>query len=158
MLHPGEIERPVHHHHAQPYPARRDDRAGADQQLAQGLGVNRPLGPPGIYLPGVRPFRQVKRAAGRRAGSQSRVEVRRGHHALSLRLSASAGRLPGRSRRLTKTFRHPVVEEVTVDCDSLTLTDRDQHLVLYTAPPGSRSAEALALLNVLGTESVNAPG
>jgi transcriptional regulator with XRE-family HTH domain len=57
---------------------------------------------------------------------------------------------------LTKTFRHPVVGEVTVDCDSLALTDRDQHLVLYSAPSGSRSAEALALLNVLGTESINA--
>lgn len=51
---------------------------------------------------------------------------------------------------LTKTFRHPVVGEVTVDCDRLTLTDRDQHLVLYSAPPGSPGAEALALLNVLG--------
>jgi hypothetical protein len=30
--------------------------------------------------------------------------------------------------------------------------------VLYTAPPGSRSAEALALLNVLGTESIQASG
>ena len=59
---------------------------------------------------------------------------------------------------LTKTFRHPVVGEITVDCDALALTDRDQHLVLYTAPPGSRSAEALALLNVLGTETVNASG
>jgi transcriptional regulator with XRE-family HTH domain len=57
---------------------------------------------------------------------------------------------------LTKTFRHPVVGEITVDCDTLTLTERDQHLVLYTAPPGSRDAEALALLNVLGAESVNA--
>ena len=55
---------------------------------------------------------------------------------------------------LTKTFRHRVVGEVTVDCDALTLTDRDQHLVLYSAPPGSRDAEALALLNVLGAESV----
>jgi transcriptional regulator with XRE-family HTH domain len=59
---------------------------------------------------------------------------------------------------LAKTFRHPVVGEVTVDCDSLALTDRDQRLVLYTARPGSRSAEALALLNVLGTEGVNASG
>jgi hypothetical protein len=57
---------------------------------------------------------------------------------------------------LTKTFRHPVVGEITVDCDSLTLTDRDQDLVLYTAPPGSSGAEALALLNVLGPDSVNA--
>jgi transcriptional regulator with XRE-family HTH domain len=59
---------------------------------------------------------------------------------------------------LTKTFRHPVVGEVTVDCDALTLTDRDQRLVLYSAPPGSSGAEALALLNVLGTERVNASG
>jgi transcriptional regulator with XRE-family HTH domain len=57
---------------------------------------------------------------------------------------------------LTKTFRHPVVGKITVDCDSLMLTDRDQHLVLYSAPPGSRDAEALALLNVLGAECVNA--
>ncbi|MEV5748524.1 helix-turn-helix transcriptional regulator [Actinoallomurus sp. NPDC052308] len=59
---------------------------------------------------------------------------------------------------LTKTFRHTVVGEVTVDCDTLALTDRDQHLVLYTAPPGSRSAEALALLNVLGAEYVKESG
>ncbi|MER7442904.1 helix-turn-helix transcriptional regulator [Micromonospora avicenniae] len=50
---------------------------------------------------------------------------------------------------LTKTFRHPVVGEITVNCDALTLTDRDQHLVLYSAPPGSRDAEALAFLGAL---------
>ena len=59
---------------------------------------------------------------------------------------------------LTKTFRHPAVGEITVDCDSLTLTDRDQDLVLYTAPARSRDAEALALLNVLGAAAVNASG
>jgi transcriptional regulator with XRE-family HTH domain len=52
---------------------------------------------------------------------------------------------------LTKTFRHPAVGEITVDCDSLALTDRDQHLVLYSAPQGSPSAEAMALLGILGT-------
>ncbi|MEU1089687.1 helix-turn-helix transcriptional regulator [Streptomyces sp. NPDC005576] len=56
---------------------------------------------------------------------------------------------------LRKTFHHPVVGEVTVDCDSLALTDCDQHLVLYSAPLGSSDAEALALLNVLGTEAVD---
>ena len=59
---------------------------------------------------------------------------------------------------LTKTFRHPVVGEITVDCDALTLPDRDQHLVLYSAPAGSHDAEALAFLNVLGTENLNAGG
>jgi transcriptional regulator with XRE-family HTH domain len=53
---------------------------------------------------------------------------------------------------LTKTFSHPIVGEITLDCDSVALTDRDQHLVLYSAPPGSRDAEALALLDVLGAE------
>ena len=53
---------------------------------------------------------------------------------------------------LTKTFRHPVVGDIPVDCDTLTLADRDQYLVLFSAPPGSPGAEALALLNVLGTE------
>ena len=55
---------------------------------------------------------------------------------------------------LTKTFRHPAVGTITVNCDSLKITDSDQHLVLYTAPPGSPDADALALLNLLGTEPV----
>ncbi|MEU7158159.1 helix-turn-helix transcriptional regulator [Streptomyces chrestomyceticus] len=57
------------------------------------------------------------------------------------------------SPMLTKTFRHPAVGEITVDCDALALTDRDQHLVLYSAPPGSRDADALALLQVLGAQA-----
>ncbi|MEU7835915.1 helix-turn-helix transcriptional regulator [Nonomuraea sp. NPDC049129] len=57
---------------------------------------------------------------------------------------------------LMKTFRHPVVGEIAVDCDSLALTERDQHLVLYSAPSGSPGVEALALLNVLGAEYVKA--
>jgi MmyB-like transcription regulator ligand binding domain len=54
---------------------------------------------------------------------------------------------------LTKTFRHPAVGDVTVDCDTFALTDRDQYLVLFSAPPGSPSADALALLNILGAET-----
>jgi transcriptional regulator with XRE-family HTH domain len=57
---------------------------------------------------------------------------------------------------LTKTFRHPVVGNITVDCDSFALTDRDQNLVLYSAPPGSHDAQALALLSVIGAEGVKA--
>jgi hypothetical protein len=55
---------------------------------------------------------------------------------------------------LSKTFRHPVVGDITVDCDSLALTERDQHLVLYSAPPGSPAAEALAFLSVVGPTGV----
>ncbi|MFI5906938.1 helix-turn-helix transcriptional regulator [Dactylosporangium sp. NPDC051541] len=53
---------------------------------------------------------------------------------------------------LTKTFHHPVVGEITVNCDGLTLDDSDQHLVLYSAPPGSHDAQALALLTVIGAD------
>lgn len=53
---------------------------------------------------------------------------------------------------LTKTFLHPAVGPVTVDCDTLALTDRDQTLVLYSAPQDSPDAAALALLGVLGAE------
>jgi transcriptional regulator with XRE-family HTH domain len=59
---------------------------------------------------------------------------------------------------LTKTFRHPVVGEITVDCDSLVFPERDQHLVLYSVAPGSRDAEALALLDVLGTQRFTTTG
>jgi hypothetical protein len=55
---------------------------------------------------------------------------------------------------LTKTFRHPTVGPITVDCDALALTEQDQHLVLYTAAQGSRDAEALALLAVIGTQAL----
>jgi transcriptional regulator with XRE-family HTH domain len=56
---------------------------------------------------------------------------------------------------LKKTFRNTAVGEITVDCDSLAITDRDQHLVLYTAPIGSRDAENLALLSVIGTQPLS---
>ncbi|CAN5119544.1 helix-turn-helix transcriptional regulator [soil metagenome] len=56
---------------------------------------------------------------------------------------------------LRKTFRNTALGEVTVDCDSLVLTDRDQYLVLYTAPLGSRDAENLSLLGVLGSPTAS---
>ncbi|ANZ41911.1 transcriptional regulator [Lentzea guizhouensis] len=59
---------------------------------------------------------------------------------------------------LRKSFRHPLVGEITVDCDSLALTDSDQNLVLYSAPAGSPDAEALALLNVLGAQKFDTSG
>lgn len=53
---------------------------------------------------------------------------------------------------LRKTFVGTAVGDVTVDCDSLHLADRDQTLVLYSAPLGSRDAQSLALLSVVGEQ------
>jgi hypothetical protein len=49
-----------------------------------------------------------------------------------------------------KTFDHPVVGRVTVDCDSLDIADRDQRVVVYTAEPGTSSEQALRALAVRG--------
>jgi transcriptional regulator with XRE-family HTH domain len=59
---------------------------------------------------------------------------------------------------LCKTFQHPVVGAVTVNCDALDIADRDQRVVIYTATPGSRSEEALRLLSVIGTQRMSLPG
>ncbi|MFJ6903146.1 helix-turn-helix transcriptional regulator [Streptomyces griseoluteus] len=57
---------------------------------------------------------------------------------------------------LAKTFHHPVVGPLTVNCDALHVPDRDRRLVLYTAVPGSASEEALQLLSVVGTQRMDA--
>jgi len=59
---------------------------------------------------------------------------------------------------LCKTFDHPAVGPVAVNCDVLDIADRDQHVVIYTAAPGSPSEEALRLLAVLGTQRLDVPG
>ncbi|QJS99670.1 helix-turn-helix domain-containing protein [Streptomyces asoensis] len=59
---------------------------------------------------------------------------------------------------LCKTFDHPLVGLVTVNCDVLDITDRDQRVVIYTAAPGSPSEEALRLLSVVGTQRMTVPG
>lgn len=56
---------------------------------------------------------------------------------------------------LCKTFQHPLVGPVTVNCDALDITDRDQQVVIYTAATGSRSEEALRLLSVIGTQRMD---
>jgi transcriptional regulator with XRE-family HTH domain len=59
-----------------------------------------------------------------------------------------AGHHVAMKRRGTRTYRHPVVGEITLDWDTLTYdADPDQQLIVYTAEPGSRSHEALNLLS-----------
>jgi transcriptional regulator with XRE-family HTH domain len=52
-----------------------------------------------------------------------------------------------------KTFDHPEVGRLTLDCDVLTVGGTDLRLVVYSAPPGSPDAEALALLDAVGLQS-----
>jgi transcriptional regulator with XRE-family HTH domain len=62
-----------------------------------------------------------------------------------------------RTRRGTvKHMDHPVVGPLDMHCDVLHVPDRDQRVVLYTAEPGSRTAEALRLLRVVGTQDLSA--
>ncbi|MFI6624696.1 helix-turn-helix domain-containing protein [Streptomyces sp. NPDC050528] len=47
----------------------------------------------------------------------------------------------------TKTLIHPVVGEVTLDCDTLTAnTDPDQYMTVWTAAPGSPAHDQLRIL------------
>jgi transcriptional regulator with XRE-family HTH domain len=47
----------------------------------------------------------------------------------------------------TKTLHHPVVGDLTLDWDTLTAgTDADQHLLVWTAEPGTPSHDGLRLL------------
>ncbi|MEW2516731.1 helix-turn-helix transcriptional regulator [Actinacidiphila alni] len=59
---------------------------------------------------------------------------------------------------LCKTFQHPLVGPVTVNCDVLDIADRDQRVVIYTATPGSPSEQALRLLSVIGTQRMDVTG
>jgi transcriptional regulator with XRE-family HTH domain len=52
-----------------------------------------------------------------------------------------------------KTFRHPEVGEITLDCDALTVEGSALRLIVYTATPGSRDADTLALLAAVGLQS-----
>ncbi|WP_413810442.1 helix-turn-helix transcriptional regulator [Streptomyces sp. OE57] len=53
-----------------------------------------------------------------------------------------------------KTIDHPRVGPLTLDCDVLTVAGSDLRVVVYTAEPDTEDAERLALLTVLGTQTL----
>lgn len=55
----------------------------------------------------------------------------------------------------TKRFVHPEVGVLELSCQTLSDPDRSQMLLVYTAEPGSESAEKLALLAVIGSQSLH---
>jgi hypothetical protein len=59
----------------------------------------------------------------------------------------------GQSHSRTKTFAHPELGTITLDCDALAVQGSDLQVIVYTAPTGSADAEALALLATIGRQS-----
>jgi transcriptional regulator with XRE-family HTH domain len=57
---------------------------------------------------------------------------------------------PGPDR---KTFLHPEVGQMELDCETLSAEDDSQILLVYTATPGTESAERLRLLDVVGSQT-----
>ncbi|MFG1619737.1 helix-turn-helix transcriptional regulator [Nonomuraea wenchangensis] len=60
----------------------------------------------------------------------------------------------GHHEAARKTIDHPHVGAVTLDCDVLTVSGSDLRIMIYTAEPGTADAERLALLTVLGTQTL----
>jgi transcriptional regulator with XRE-family HTH domain len=56
-----------------------------------------------------------------------------------------------------KHFDHPEVGELTLDCDDLLIQGSDLELVVFTAAPGSTSAQALELLGAIGLQRFDSP-
>jgi len=54
----------------------------------------------------------------------------------------------------SKTIDHPQVGALTLDCDLLKVAGSDLTIMVYTAEPGTEDAEKLALIAVLGTQSL----
>ena len=52
-----------------------------------------------------------------------------------------------------KTFAHPEVGTITVDCEALSVQGSDLQMIVYTAPAGSPDAAALELLGTIGLQS-----
>ncbi|WP_416962126.1 helix-turn-helix domain-containing protein [Streptomyces sp. Agncl-13] len=55
-----------------------------------------------------------------------------------------------------KRIVHPMLGVIELDCHNLLSEDGRQRLLWFTAPPGSRGAEQLELLSVVGTQELSA--
>ncbi|MFE4641124.1 helix-turn-helix transcriptional regulator, partial [Streptomyces sp. NPDC056730] len=60
----------------------------------------------------------------------------------------------GHHEAARKTVDHPRVGPLTLDCDVLTVATGDLRIMVYTAEPGTADAERLALLTVIGTQTL----
>ena len=58
-------------------------------------------------------------------------------------------------RKDHKKIVHPTLGIIELDCYNLLSEDGRQRLLWFTAPPGSRGAEQLELLSVIGTQDLS---
>jgi transcriptional regulator with XRE-family HTH domain len=59
----------------------------------------------------------------------------------------------GRRIASRKTWAHPEVGEITLDCDVMVVQGSDLRVMVFTAAQGTPDAEALALLDAVGLQS-----
>ena len=57
-----------------------------------------------------------------------------------------------------KTVQHPELGPLVLDCDRFHVQEDDQTMIVYSAEPGTRSAEALELLRVVGLQQLSPQG
>lgn len=83
------------------------------------------------------------------------TELRAGSDLFAALWESGAVARPATSRKI---IDHPHVGPMTLDCDVLDVVGPDLRIMIYSAEPGTQDAERLALLAVLGTQSlVEAP-
>lgn len=57
-------------------------------------------------------------------------------------------------RSTRKTFIHPLVGNVTLDCDVFNAAGSDLRIVTYTAAPGTEDASRFDLIRTLGAREI----
>ncbi|MEU8221607.1 helix-turn-helix transcriptional regulator [Kribbella sp. NPDC048915] len=60
-----------------------------------------------------------------------------------------------RAHSRSKRYKHPAVGDLELYCEVIDNRDRQQTLIVFTAEPGSESAEKLRLLSVLGSQEMS---
>ncbi|WP_285101712.1 helix-turn-helix transcriptional regulator [Promicromonospora sp. MEB111] len=63
-----------------------------------------------------------------------------------------ARRVPPQPAPVSRTFLHPDIGPITLDCDILTVRDSDLRLLVYTAGPGTEAAGQIELLATIGVQ------
>jgi transcriptional regulator with XRE-family HTH domain len=105
-----------------------------------------------------------KYAAGRLRAATARYPDDRGTRDLVRELLLRSPEFAGQwqtgdvfdARHMAKSVDHPQVGLIPLTCDVLTVPERDQHVVLFTAEPGSPAQDALRLLAVIGLQTMDA--